>query len=89
MAKSKEVRIRYGALILLHKNSGKINLSYLYYLFKRHDGLSALKGMLESLKAFYSKEDGLKVEMFMETIPDKQQEAYDKKLIKKYIAQYS
>lgn len=88
MSASEEVRIRYGAIVLLYKNVSRLNTSYLYYLFKRHDKLGTLKGMLESLKDFYSREEWQSIEMLAKTIPDKKLRIYDKNLIKKYIEQY-
>ncbi len=88
MGESNEARIRYGAFILMRKNIRKINLSYLYYLFKRHEQLGMLKGMLASLREFYDTRDKARIDALIETIPNKQNEAYDKKLIRKYIAQY-
>jgi hypothetical protein len=88
MSTSEETRIRYGAIVLLYKNSNRLNISYLYYLFKRHDELGTLKGMLESLKDFYSPENWPGIEMLAEAIQDKKHRIYDKNLIKKYIEQY-
>ena len=88
MSASEEARIRYGAIVLLYKNRSRLNISYLYYLFKRHDELGTLKGMLEALKDFYSSEDWQGIEMLAKVIQDKKPRIYDKNLIKKYIEQY-
>ena len=88
MSASEEARIRYGAIVLLYKNRSRLNISYLYYLFKRHDELGTLKGMLESLKDFYISGDWQGIEMLVKTIQDKKPRIYDKNLIKKYIEQY-
>lgn len=88
MSASKEARIRYGAFVLLHKNIGKINLPYLYYIFKRHDELNMLKSILAVLRLFCGEQDRLRIDTFIEAIPNKQSRIYDRKLIKKYIVQY-
>jgi hypothetical protein len=89
MSASKQARIRYGAFILLSKNIRKINLSYMYYLFKRYGELNMLKGILISLKEFCDEKGKSRIKAFIEAIPNKQHGIYDNKLIKKYIMQYS
>ncbi len=88
MAKSDEIRVKYGAFILIKKNIEKINKPYLYYLFKRHELLYSLNGMISTLEEILDKEKGLQISALKELIPYKQKEAYDKKLIRKYILQY-
>ena len=88
MSASEEARIRYGAIVLLYKNSNRLNISYLYYLFKRHDELGTLKGMLESLRDFYSPKDWSCIEMLAKAIQGWKYRTYDRNLIKKYIEQY-
>jgi hypothetical protein len=88
MNQSKEIRIRYGALILLKKNIRKINLLYLYYTFKRRNQLSTLKSILSTLKEFCDKEDKEKLYTLEKLIPNKKSGDYDKNLIKKYLLQY-
>ena len=89
MSASKQARIRYGAFILLSKNIRKINLPYMYYLFKRYGELDMLKGILISLKEFCDEKGKSGIKALIETIPNRQHGIYDKKLIKKYIMQYS
>ena len=89
MNQAREIRIRYGAFILLKKNIRKINLMYLYYIFKRRDQLNVLKGILSTTEEFCDKEDRRKISTLERLIPNRKSEAYDKKLIKKYILQYN
>ena len=88
MSKSGEARVRYGAFVLLCKNIRKVNMPYMYYLFKRHERLGELKGMLKSVREYCEKEDRPRVDALIGIIPNRQK-AYDKDLIKKYITQYS
>jgi Fe2+ or Zn2+ uptake regulation protein len=87
MGASKEARIRYGAFILLRKNIKKINLPYIYYLFKRYEELDILKGILTSIEGFCDEKGKSRINAFMEMMP-KQHKVYDRKLIKRYITQY-
>jgi hypothetical protein len=89
MSASKQARIRYGAFILLSKNIRRINLSYTYYLFKRYGELGALKGILITLKELCDEKDKPRIKALIETIPNKQHGIYDRKLVRKYIMQYS
>lgn len=80
---NKEIRIRYGAIILMHKNIERINLPYLYYIYKRYDALGKLKGILLSLTHLSDIKHNNQIKDYIDIIQDKP-EAYDGKLIKRY-----
>jgi predicted transcriptional regulator len=88
MSSEEEARIRYGAFVLLHKNTDRMNWAYLYYLFKRHDRLDTLNGMLDMLINFCGEKDRARIKVIMEIMPKKGQPGYNKKLVQKYITQY-
>ncbi|MDE1869057.1 MAG: hypothetical protein KGH60_03800 [Candidatus Micrarchaeota archaeon] len=87
MSINKEIRIRYGAIIILHKNIENINLAYLYYLYKRYDKLSAFKGILLSLDNLTDLKGDTKLAYYI-TLIREAPEAYDQKMIKRYIKLY-
>ncbi len=87
MSINEEIRIRYGAIILLYKNIEKINLAYLYYIYKRYDNLGKLKGILLSLANLINIRHNNEIEYYINLILDKP-DIYDIKLIKKYAELY-
>lgn len=83
MSINNEIRIRYGAIILLYKNIERINWAYLYYIYKRYDSLGKLKGILLSLAHLTDIKHDNEIRDYIDIIQDKP-EAYDSKLIKRY-----
>ena len=87
MSINEEIRIKYGAIILLYKNIKKINLAYLYYIYKRYDDLGILKGILLSLTNLTNLKENNKIRYYINLISDKPS-AYDTKMVKRYIELY-
>ena len=87
MSINKEIRIKYGAIILLYKNIEKINWAYLYYIYKRYDDLGKLKGILISLANLTNIQHTNEIEYYINLISDKP-DIYDNKLIKRYTELY-
>ena len=87
MSINKEIRIRYGAIVLLYKNIERINWAYLYYIYKRYDGLGKLKGILLSLANLTNIRHDDEIRYYIDLISDKP-DIYDNKLIKRYIELY-
>lgn len=83
MSINNEIRIRYGAIILLYKNIERINWAYLYYIYKRYDSLGKLKGILLSLAHLTDIKHDNEIRDYIDIIQDKP-EAYDSRLIKRY-----
>ena len=83
MSINNEIRIRYGAIILLYKNIERINWAYLYYIYKRYDSLGKLKGTLLSLARLTDIKHDNEIRDYIDIIQDKP-EAYDSRLIKRY-----
>jgi hypothetical protein len=83
-----EIRIKYGAIILLCKNIGKINWAYLYYIYKRYEGLGRLKAILLSLAEFSKLKGNSNIEFYADLISSKPDMSYDKRTIKKYVGLY-
>jgi hypothetical protein len=86
MSMSREARIRYGGPILVHKNMASIHWGYLYYLYKRHDELGRLHGMLISLPASDTK--GGAILPYINAIKDSESTNYDKGITARYLQQY-
>ena len=86
MSINEEIRIKYGAIILLSKNMDKINWNYLYYLYKRYDELGRLKGILHILVDLGFDGDGA-IQYYSSIIKDTP-EPFDNKIIKKYVELY-
>ena len=88
MSLNDEARIRYGAILLLYKNIENINLSYLFYIFKRYNKLSELKGILILLFNLISEPYKNKIKSYIDFIPD-DPTIYNENTLKKYINIYT
>ncbi len=89
MSIRKEIRMQYGALTLLYKNIERINLGYLYYIYKRYDGLGKLKSILISLSSLGNLKANKNIGLYINLIPDKADKLYDGRMIKKYVGLYA
>lgn len=87
MSINDEIRIKYGTFILLYKNIDKINLAYLYYIYKRYDELGKLKGILLSLTNLTDLKSNNKIKYYINLISDKP-DIYDNNMIKRYLELY-
>lgn len=87
MSESTEIRIRYGAIILLKKNIEKIKMPYVYYLFKRYDELGTLKGMLFLLRRICDRAYTHKIDALLKQIPNKQFKIFNKEMINRYLTE--
>ena len=88
MSLNDESRIRYGAILLLYKNIENINLSYLFYIFKRYNKLSELKGILMLLFDSINESYKNKIKSYIDFIPD-DPIIYNENTFKKYISVYT
>ena len=88
MSLNDEARIRYGSILLLYKNIENINLSYLFYIFKRYNKLSELKGMLTLLFGSINEPYKNKIKSYINFIPD-EPTIYNENTFKKYINIYT
>ena len=82
-----EIRIKYGTFILLYKNIDKINLAYLYYIYKRYDELGKLKGILLSLTNLTDLKSNNEIKYYINLISNKP-DIYDNNMIERYLELY-
>ena len=87
MSINEEIRIKYGAIILLYKNISKINLAHLYYLYKRYDDLGIFKGILLSLAKLPDLQSNNEIRYYCNIISE-EPSAFDGKMVKRYIGLY-
>ena len=87
MSINREIRIKYGTFILLYKNIDKINLAYLYYIYKRYDELCKLKGILLALTNLTDLKSNNEIKYYIDLIPDKP-DIYDNNMIGRYLGVY-
>lgn len=88
MSLNDEPRIRYGAILLLYKNIENINLSYLFYIFKRYNKLSELKGFLTLLSNSTNKPCDSKIKLYIDFISN-EPTIFDENMFKEYINIYT
>lgn len=87
MSINHEIRIKYGTFILLYKNIDKINLAYLYYIYKRYEELGKLKGILLSLTNLTDLKSNDEIGYYIKLISDKP-DIYDNNMIERYLELY-
>jgi len=88
MSINDEPRIKYGSIILLKKNIDKINIAYLYYMYKRYNKLGLLKNMILSLIELNELKTDKYIEAYFNLMKDTTGIKFDLNTIKKYIKLY-
>jgi len=88
MSINDEPRIRYGSIIVLKKNIDKINLPYLFYIYKRYNKLGLLRAMIFSLIEAKALEENKNIEQYLDLMEEDPNIKFDLNTIKEYIKLY-
>jgi len=88
MSINDEPRIKYGSIVLLKKNIDKINLPYLFYIYKRYEELGRLRSMILSLNELKLLKIDEKIKQYLELMKEDQNIKFDLNMIKRYIELY-
>jgi len=89
MSINDEARIRYGSIIVLKKNIDKINLPYLFYIYKRYNKLGLLRSMILSLIEAKGLETNKNIKQYIDLMKEDPNIKFDLNTIKEYIKLYS
>jgi len=89
MSINNEARIRYGSIIVLKKNIDKINLPYLFYIYKRYNKLGLLRSMILSLIEAKGLEMNKSIKQYIDLMTEDSNIKFDLNTIKEYIKLYS
>ena len=89
MSINDEARIRYGSIIILKKNIDKINLPYLFYIYKRYNKLGMLRSMILSLIEAKGLEMNKNIRQYIDLMKEDPNIKFDLNTIKEYIELYS